>query len=503
MPDKSFISAVTGESRVFLIAGRARPDHEPEYIYFGKLGSVTKPFGDVTPIRLPSKTERNKFPINRQVRGTEDNVTSQIMTRYARNVKSRILQLAKQGCPVDMIVPFGECSDPSQLDVFSKAIFFEDVTLTNYSTDDFGALDSDEQAKIDETVDFAASTFYESVYPSFKQVGGASITNEVLAIAKCDGVSCGECADESDGCQRFYSITKAAGGSVSTQADIIFTKDAFKNLKFDDIDSMNTSDDPSDVDCVDDYVVVVSNDSNSAHVALKSEFELGLDPDFTEVTTGFVVGGEPNAISSYGTGAFIVGDFGYIYEMLEPTAGVVVKDAGEATIAVLNAVHAISEDYAVAVGNDGAIVYTEDGDIWGLSPSSPVGVGVNINDVWVKSEDEWFVVCSNGTIYYTLNRGVSWTQITLPGTTPTSLQSVKMPSDSIMYVTGVVSGNGRIWRSNTGGYSFKVLPVSQGVLPASDQLNDIAVCETNVDFVAAVGLADDGSDGVIIVGDSN
>jgi len=51
-----------------------------------------------------------------------------------------------------------------------------------------------------------------------------------------------------------------------------------------------------------------------------------------------------------------------------------------------------------------------------------------------------------------------------------------------------------------GGYSFERAEHGTGVLPLSDNINAIATCEHDPDFVVGVGLADDGTDGFILVG---
>ena len=43
-----FIPAQTGLSRVFIIEGRARPDHVPEYQSCMRAQALSKSFGDVT-----------------------------------------------------------------------------------------------------------------------------------------------------------------------------------------------------------------------------------------------------------------------------------------------------------------------------------------------------------------------------------------------------------------------------------------------------------------------
>src|SRR3990172_11424576 len=219
----------------------------------------------------------------------------------------------------------------------------------------------------------SAEEVYEILPLTFQRQADAYLTNEVVDVVYGDNASCGECETESDGCQALFALTKAAGGSPSTSADIVFTLNAGGAWYAHDVDTLAAAEEPSALDVVGDYVVVVSQATLSLHYALKSEFTSYTDPAFTEVATGFVAGKGPNDIFSTGRQAFIVGEGGYVYETTDPTAGVTVLDAGSATIDDLNRVHALTSQNAVAVGNSGAVIYTENGLNWGAATTRPVG----------------------------------------------------------------------------------------------------------------------------------
>jgi len=186
--------------------------------------------------------------------------------------------------------------------------------------------------------------------------------------------------------------------------------------------------------------------------------------------------------------------------MEDATAGVSVLDAGVATTHALTCVHALDEDNALAGGNHGALIYTKNGTEWVASPLSPVGVGIHITSVWMKSMTEWFVTTSNGGLYYTINSGTTWTLKALPGTAATRLDEIQFSTDSVGFVAGVVSAHGRIWRTFDGGYSWTVLPEGGGTLVLSDQFNAISACKNDPNVIFAGGIADNATDGIILVG---
>lgn len=497
----SFNPAQSGQSRVFILEGRARADHKPTYMTTLKAGSPSQSFGDVEKIEIPHPTQYDKFLEAGKIRGAEENVTITLTGRYARDVKSELLRMAKALCPVDVQINFGACKDPTAYNVFDKKIILEDAVLTNWGAEDLGALGSDERAKIDENVDVSAREIYEIVELTLGEKAGSVVTNEVVDITICDSASCGDCDEESSGCDKFFAVSLSAGGSPGTPADVVFSLDEGVSWDAHDIESLGASNNPDGIECLGSYLFVVSEDSESLHYALKSEFDGSTDPDFTEVTTGFVAGGGPRAVDVGSAKAFIVGAGGYIYSTEDPTAGVTVLDAGTIYTDNYNDVSAFSDEFAVAVGDNGRIVKTENGTLWTSVTPSPVGAGVHFNAILVLSENTWLIGSAAGVLYYTVNGGTSFTTKAFPGSGAGVIRDIVSATESVLFMAhDTAAPAGRILRSINGGYDWYVLPEGSGVIPANDRVNAIAACPSNADLFAGVGLADDAADGFVVLG---
>lgn len=488
-------------SRVFLAEGGSHPDVAPAYKPDLRAMAWNRGYGDSERIEVPDPSKLGEFIEVGETRGTVERPTTGLQGRYPAKDLSDLARIAKIGCELTLQVLIGSCNSPYSYEDYDKVIVFENARFTNYSTDELGALQSSDNAAVNESSDVTAKDVYEVVPVSYGVKAAAQVTNEVLAVTSCDSVACGDCGSQSDGCKKFFAITKGAGGSPSTPPDIVYTLDKGATWYVHDIESLLTAEDPDDIACLGRYLVVVSSASESLHYALLSEMDGLTDPAWTEVATGFVSGKGPKAIWSVGSMAFIVGIGGYIYKLIDAPSGVSILDAGSATIAQLNDVHALSEDFAIAVGNAGVIVYTSNQTTWALASTSPVGYGVNLNCVWAKSDQEWWVGAANGKLYYTRNAGKSWTEKTFAGSGAGVVYDIVFPTNSVGFMShSTATPKARIFRTTNGGYTWKATPEKGAAFPLADRVDALAYCPNEPNLVVGVGLADDAADGFIAVG---
>ena len=490
----------TGLSRVFLIEWRARGDHVPTYMNSMRSGAISAGFGDSTPIKTPSDVRYGEYDEIDEVQGAVERPTISLEGRYARDLKSALLRLARLRCPFDIQIHVGNCTDPRSFNEFEKAIILEGAKISTYNTDDLGSLSDDDESEVNENVDVSAIRVYEALPLTFAETAGSIVTNEVVDVFIGDTSSCGGCDNPSDGCSRIFALTIAAGGSAGTPADVVFTLNKWETSFAYDIDSLGVAENPNAGDVMGTNIVIVSNDSGSHHIALLSEFDGIQDPTFTEVTTGYVAGGEPNAIKSTGNIAFIVGDGGYVYLCEDPETGVSVLDAGSVVTDNLNAVDALSSTFAVAVGDAGAVVRTANGTTW-ESITRPVGVTIDLTAIALKSKTEWWVTANNGTMYVTYNGGTSWAAKGFPGSGTGVAYDIKIATDSVFFLAHTtVTPRGRILQSFDGGQSWIVLPQGSASLTLNDRIVSIDPCKFDPNSITGGGLNDNGSDGILLYG---
>jgi len=503
MAVSSFAPMVAGQSRIFILKGQAGPGVTPSYESCMMAGSPTQNFGDVTKIECPDPNRFGKFITVGEYRGQVERPTLDVTGKYARDLKSALLALARAGCASDLAITMGgECKDPSVFNTgWEKILYLDGAIFSNWSTDnDLGALSSDNQNEVNETSSVSARTMYEVLPLSLVERAGSIVTNEVVDGIALDGLQCPGCGVPGEGHTLFYFVSLSAGGSPSTAADVVYSLDSGAGWAVSEVDSLGAAEDPTGIAKVGSYLFVVSNDSASLHYVLQSELNETGDETWQEVTAGFVASGEPNDVWGVGGKAFLVGDSGYIYSTLDPTSGVTVLDAGSAVSDNLNAVHAINEQFAIAVGNAGAILQTTDGSQWAALDRF-VGVGVNLTSCWMLDKNIWYVGGGDGNLYYTEDAGVTWSTKTFPGSGSGVVRDIAFSTRGVGYLShSTTAPAGRVLRTISGGNSWYVLPEGASSIPANDRVTALAVPEDDPNLFAAAGLADDGSDGFVVVG---
>lgn len=489
--------AINDMTRVWVMENRAGPTVAPEYMGVWKAGFPTKSYGAATAVEIPSDSAYGQFQEVASLPGASAKPTMDFTARYTRAL-SDMMRLADRECAHDFQVHIGLCQDLKNFNGgWDKILVLEEGRISNHTGDPLGALSSDERAAVNETITVEGVRRYEIGKMSFAEVCAANVIQEVVGITFCDAKGCGgECGTASDGCKKFFAVVKAVGGSPGLGAQVVYTSDAGSTCGARPITTLAANEDPNDIACVGDYVVVISEDSESWHYADKEDLLLAAET-WQELATGIVAANGPLAMFALKPGyVWIVGENGYVYFMTQPTDGVTVQDAGSATVQNLNDVHAYDEENVLAVGDSNAVIHTTDGATW-TAVTGPA-VGVNLLCCWMKDENEWWVGAADGNLYYTRNGGATWTAKAFTGSGAGAVHDIVFTTKQVGYIShATATPAGRILRTTDGGYSWYVLPEGTGSIPANDRINKLAVCD-DANLVIGGGLADDAADGIIV-----
>jgi photosystem II stability/assembly factor-like uncharacterized protein len=485
----------TPYSRVFLIENGANPNTSPTYEGLWKAGGMSWGQGDITPIRIPSADSYGKFKIVGNIPGDQDLPELAITARYAFDL-SDMLRLVNIGCNHDLQVHMGQCQNPSDFNGgWDKILVLEQARISNYTTSDLGAIEPGDNAVVNEEVTWQGQLVYEIGKLTATEVGSSTITRQVIAVAVCDQAGCGGvCGTGSDGCQKVFMVTLAAGGSAGLSADVIWSADGFSTSTLIHVTTLGLTESPDDAACVGDNLVIVSGGtgaSDSLHYASIADILAGTQT-WTEVDTGITASKGPQALWSLGPNeTWFAGAGGYIYFSDDPTSGVTAQDEGVATTQDLNDIHMLDSTHGVAVGASNAVVRTVDGSTWGAITGPAVGVALNA--VWMKSEDVWLVGTAGGALYYTADAGSTWTALGFSGSGAGTVTDIYFVNQAVGYMAHTTAAPvGRLFRTIDGGNSWYLLP-ENGSMPDNDGINSIKACSVNTVF--AGGLGGGGTDG--------
>lgn len=487
------------QTRLFLIEDRAGPANAPSYQALSRALGVSWPQGDLTPIRIPDPDAYGKFVTVELQRGQEGLPTLSIESRLTRDL-SELLTLVRKGCSFDIQLHAGLCEDPRDFNGgWQKIYVLEGALATSYDTAELGALDSDQDIPVNETVPLSGLDYYEIKRLIAAEFAASEVVQEVVDVSICDSAQCGECGITSDGCQKIFAITLSAGGSPGLAAEVIYSEDAGATVGQTNVTTLAANQDPNAIACVGIYLVVVSEDSESLHYAPIADILAGTET-WAEVTTGFVATKGPLDIFSLSAVlTWIVAEGGYIYFSEDITSGVEVQTAGGVTTEDLHGIHGVDENNLVVVGNNNTVLFTTDGGETWAAVTGP-NVGVNLTCVAMKSALEWLIGAADGTLWYTRNGGGTWAQKGFPGSGAGVVRDIQFATGSVGYMAhDTATPLGRILRTLDGGFSWYVLPEQAGFsVPANDRINALAACSEDPNVVFGGGLADNATDGILV-----
>lgn len=500
-------TAKAGESRVWIVRG-VGSNGTVEYYGCAKANDPSWALGGIAKAECPDPETANEFITTAEWREASERASTGLQMRYQDDL-SQLLALAREKCDFDMHVLWGACRAKNSYlpPNWSHIDAYPFAAIEQWSAENYGALSSDDQNVVNESSDITAREMYQYGRVLFSELLKTTIAREIIAVDVCDSPSCGgDCGEWSGGCGKVFAVQLGTGATPGTLPSVVYVSfkrsGAIDKSGSTNIDTMFSNETPTDGKCMGQWFIVPSSSSNSIHYA-KSADILKASETWYEQITGFVAGGEPQALYvADATHAWLVGNAGYIYFFDNPETAVQVQDAGVATTQVLNDVHGCDASNVVAVGQNNAVVYTTDGGQTWASVTGPAA-GIGLNAIWVYSPNVWFVGCANGKLYDTQNAGVSWTEITLPGSLD-QIYDIQATMDGAEFVlTGTSGGTAKILRSTARGIAgtWYVMPEADGsVIPTADRINQIALCPRHPNTIYAGGLAADGSDGILMQG---
>jgi photosystem II stability/assembly factor-like uncharacterized protein len=476
-----------GQVRVFIQKDGISP--ASGYLYYGclSLDGPTQDLGTPDPVYCPSSNQRNAWDIVDSVPKVPALGTTDFTQRMDRFLKDVWWELKRKGCNFNLQAVVSKCDRPDDFTKWDAKLLLRDARLTNLKMGALNPLSGDDNAPID----IQGSLIFREMTPinsiQFEEVAGATVVAEVLDGIFYDVVSCGDCGSVSDGCQKLYWLTRANPGSPGLSSQIVYSLDGGATWATIDINALGGVS-GNRIAAVGGMLVVVSEAKGGHVYSPFASIDAGTI-DWTLVTTGYVAAKSPRAIYSKSTNeTYIAAVGGYIYFMSDPTLAVTVLTDGSVTTQNLNDIHGFGRT-VVAVGASNAVLKSDNaGETFSLITGP--AVGANLTAIWCMSKNVWFIGTGGGALYYTVNGGSTWTQISFGGATV--INDIKFENDTIGYMAAEVAGVARVYRTSDSGHSWAYSAPAISGLPTALRINAVAPCGVNEVAVGGLKTTDDG-----------
>lgn len=483
----------SGSVRVFIQEDGTNP--AAPYNYYGcvMLDSPNQDLGAPDPVYCPSSTQRNKWDIIDDIPKTPSLGSADFTAHAEVTLREIWWDLKRRGCKFNMQAVIGTCQRPDDFHKWDSKLVFMGTRLTNLGMSGLNALAGDENA----VVDFTGSLSFQDWEPvrpiKFGEKGDATILAEIVDGFYFDVAQCGECGVPSDGCNAFYALAVANSGSPGLSGQLAYSLNRGGVVGTVDIPTLGGLS-ANRTAPMGDKVIVVSQATNSHHYSPIASINAGT-VDWTEVETGYVATKGPRAIYVKSPNqAFLAAAGGYIYTLSGPTVAAAVLTDGSISTQDQNDIHG-SGQVIVSVGGSNSILYSENG---GDSFSLVTGpaAGVNLTAVWCLSSTVWLVGTGAGKLYYTLNSGTSWTEISVTAGISV-INDIRFENDVIGYMSVEIGGAGRVYRTTDSGNTWHFASPHIHSLPTNQRVNFVYPCGINRVLVG--GRKTVGGDGMLAI----
>jgi len=302
----------------------------------------------------------------------------------------------------------------------------------------------------------------------------SALTGRVIAdISVCDSdAQCAECDSPTIGCQTLWIVTNGSPGLYGDSR--IFKSTDGGTSWTEQTNSMTTdSDNLSSVSCSGN-VVVIANGTTAEY-----QFTNDGGTTWSLVTTPDQIINDVFVLSD--TKIWFAAEGGNIYYSSDKGASIVTQDDGAATAQGLNSIHFADSEKGYAVGDSNAFVATTNGGTAWAAGTGPIAA-VDLNVVRaVPNSDIVFVGGTNGILYRSTDKGVTWTTA-LSGVTAFAggITDIAICKCNRILVSGNDSnGKGSIRESIDGGNTFTTVTTP---IVGAESINALTCCDVNTYF---------------------
>lgn len=372
-----------------------------------RAGGLTEPLGDIEWSQCQDPATPGKFIHDVETEGFAGPPEgSVLMKKSIQNLIHTRLRM----CRWDIDIRYQICprrDDPLNWEAIDRIC---NAKFTETSTDDEVAYSEEDDGQVVITAPFKGEPPLVHIWRLTAALKDTDLTTEAINfVSVCAGESCaGDCGPAEE-CFLIAGTTAVGGNPnllVSDEGGDYWTLTVFDGTN----DTPAWTNAITEGDCLGSLYIVLSN--GEAAYAWATD----VDGVWTEVVLADFAANPPNAVVIESpSNIYIVGDNGYIWKSIDGGRTASTEDggdAGDATSENLNDVVAITDKFIVAVGDNNAIVKTENAGLtWTLVDGVPAAQdAVNINTILGLDKNRWLLGYADGEMWYTEDGGLTFVQ---------------------------------------------------------------------------------------------
>lgn len=486
----------TADTRVFV---QESPGPASLYEYMGclSLDESEQDLGSIEPIYCPG-SRPGEFLIVDVKRGAPALPTVAFTQRMSRFLSDIWIEIARKKCAVNIAIKIYCDGRGEDWERWEGKIIYSVGFMNAITPPPANPLSGDDntEANLTGTITYMNQIFLRNLV--LEEQADSVILAEVLDAFYYDSVSCGYCSPASNGFAKRYALCASNSGSPGLSSQIVVTTNDGSSYFTVDIPVLGGTS-ANRIAPMGNYLIGVANSPNGHFYQTFAGVDAGLT-SWTSVTSGYVASKQPRAIYVKSPSqAYLAGNGGYVYLLRSATGTPTVLTDGSLTVQNFNDIHGIG-NVVVAVGASNALIYSlNQGNTFALRAGP--AVGANLTSVWVMTPYIWLVGTGSGRVYFTQNRGSTWTEISLPGGLPSVINDIRFADVNVGYIVAERAGAGVVFSTHDGGASWQEASADDSRVkqtPTAQRFNVVAVGGYNQFLIG--GRKTVGGDGILAIG---
>lgn len=452
------------------------PNTLPVYLGCHEIGDIDIPKGDIELIYCPDPSGPNRFKVVGSIEGAAGAITSTITT----DVTDALDDLEQINCPFTLFINMSKSGRKDLFTNFDRTFVLTNTRVTNEGLSGLTVREGGDNARSEATYDVSA----EALLRLFEQDIARQTITETASVNKVIFTNDQVCRTDEDPavdfCQTGFASTDAGAGSPSASAQVLITTNG-STWTAASADPFGAAEDITgitgfELDRDNTRVIVVRGTTDGANPG-EIAYSDNSGTSWTNVNVGSVNGQytptQHGLFSLDRSNIWVITDDGYIYKSTDAALTWTAQESGSITSSQWNAIEFVDDEVGWVVGNTNAIARTIDGGSTWSSITGPAAEAANhAISVAVLDRNRAWVGYSSGTMYYTLDAGVTWTQRSFTGSGTGQVRDIKFLNETLGYmISNNASPVGTVLWTIDGGYTWSTLTT-----PTNSGLNAIHIC---------------------------